>query len=151
MVFGGEIPNAIINEGEANAEEGFIWWKEEFGSDFYVELNRHGVEEEDYVNQVLLKFAKKHDVKCIASNNTYYSDKENADAHDILLCVKDGNHQSQPKKYFGKRGREFRYGFPNEEFYIKSPEEMKQLFADLPETIENTQEIVDKVERIYFS
>ena len=141
-----EISNAILNEGESRAEEVFLWWKNAFREDFYIELNRHGVEEEDYVNSVLLKFAEKHNVKYFAANNTYYSNKENADAHDILLCVKDGNPQSQPKKYYGKRGREFRYGFPNDEFYLKSPEEMKQLFADLPEAIETIQEIVDKVE-----
>ena len=147
----GEIPYAILNEGETNAEERFVWWKEEFGSDFYVELNRHGIEEEEHVNAVLLKLAKKHGVKYFAANNTYYSDKQNAEAHDILLCVKDGNYQSQPKKYYGKKGREFRFGFPNDEFYIKSPEEMKQLFADLPEALETTQEIVDKIEEFTLS
>ena len=142
----GEVPNLILNVGESQAEEAFLWWKKAFGDDFYVELNRHGIEEENVVNEVLMKFAKKHDVKYFAANNTYYTEKKGAEAHDVLLCVKDGDPVSKPKKYIGKRGREFRFGFPNEEFYIKSSDEMKQLFADLPEAIETTQEIADKIE-----
>jgi DNA polymerase-3 subunit alpha len=142
----GEIPYLILNVGETQAEEAFLWWKEQFGEDFYVELNRHGVPEEEKVNEVLLELARKYDVKYFAANNSYYTEKTDAKAHDVLLCVKDGALLVTPKKYIGKRGREFRYGFPNDEFYLKTPEEMKKLFADLPESIECTQEIVDKVE-----
>ncbi len=142
----GEIPYLILNVGETQAEEAFLWWKEMFGDDFYVELNRHGIPEEEKVNEVLLEFAHKYKVKYFAANNTYYNDKGDAKAHDILLCVKDGELVEKPKKYIGKRGREFRYGFPNDEFYLKSPEEMKMLFADLPEAIHCTQEIVEKCE-----
>ncbi len=142
----GEIPYLILNVGETQAEEAFVWWKEQFGADFYVELNRHGIPEEDKVNEVLLEFAHKYGVKYFAANNCYYNEKGDAKAHDILLCVKDGELMEKPKKYVGKRGREFRFGFPNDEFYLKSPEEMKQLFADLPEAILCTQEIVDKCE-----
>jgi len=142
----GEIPYLILNVGETQAEEAFVWWKEQFGDDFYVELNRHGIPEEDKVNEVLLEWAHKYGVKYFASNNSYYNDKGDAKAHDILLCVKDGELLEKPKKYVGKRGREFRFGFPNDEFYLKSPEEMKQLFADLPEAIYCTQEIVEKCE-----
>jgi len=142
----GEIPYLILNVGETQAEEAFVWWKEQFGDDFYVELNRHGIPEEDKVNEVLLEFAHKYGVKYFAANNSYYNEKGDAKAHDILLCVKDGELVEKPKKYVGKRGREFRFGFPNDEFYLKSPEEMQQLFADLPEAIHCTQEIVDKCE-----
>lgn len=142
----GEVPFLILNVGETQAEEAFVWWKEQFGDDFYVELNRHGIPEEEKVNEVLLGFAAKYNVKYFASNNTYYSEKSDAKAHDVLLCVKDGELYDKPKKYIGKRGREFRYGFPNDEFYIKTPEEMKKLFADLPEAIECTNEIANKVE-----
>lgn len=142
----GEIPYLILNVGETQAEEAFIWWKEQFGEDFYVELNRHGIPEEEKVNEVLLELANKYGVSYFAANNTYYNDKPDAKSHDILLCVKDGELVEKPKKYIGKRGREFRYGFPNDEFYIKSSEEMKKLFSDLPEAIACTQEIVDKVE-----
>jgi len=147
----GEIPYLILNVGETQAEEAFVWWLEHFGEDFYVELNRHGIPEEEKVNEVLLEFAYKYDVKFFAANNTYYNNKIDANAHDILLCVKDGELQEKPKKYIGKRGREYRYGFPNDEFYLKSPDEMKKLFADLPDAILCTQEIVDKIEQYSLS
>ncbi|MCX2742436.1 DNA polymerase III subunit alpha [Mangrovivirga sp. M17] len=143
----GEIPFKILNEGEEAAEEAFKWWHNLFGEDFYVELNRHGLEEENVVNEVLIRFANKYGVKYFAANNSYYSKKEDAKAHDILLCVKDGETQSKPKKYIGKRGREFRFGFPNDEFYIKSPDEIKALFADIPEAVSNTYEIYQKIEQ----
>ncbi|MDK7375890.1 DNA polymerase III subunit alpha [Weeksella virosa] len=138
----GEIPNKILNIGERQAEEALEWWKEEFGDDFYIELMRHGQEDEDRVNQTLIQFAMKHNVKLIATNNTYYIDKEDSNAHDILLCVRDAEKQSTP---IG-RGRGFRFGFPNQEYYFKSSEEMKNLFRDIPHAIINIQEIVDKVE-----
>ncbi len=143
----GEIPNLILNVGETQAEEAFIWWKEQFGDDFYVELNRHGIPEEDIVNETLLRFAEKHGVKYFASNNTYYTEKSDAKTHDILLCVRDAESVHKPKKYIGKRGREYRFGFPNDEFYFKSGDEMKQVFADLPEAIATVGEIIGKIER----
>ena len=138
----GEIPSKILNIGEKQAEEALIWWKEQFGDDFYLELMRHGQEDEDRVNETLLKFAEKHDVKLVASNNTFYLKKEDAVVHDILLCIKDGEMVETPK---GK-GRGFRFGLTNEEYYFKSPKEMKALFADVPDAIKNTIEIAEKCE-----
>jgi DNA polymerase-3 subunit alpha len=138
----GEVPSKILNLGEKQAEEALIWWKQEFKDDFYIELMRHHQQDETIVNETLLTFSKKHDVKNIATNNTYYLEKKDANAHDILLCVKDGEKQATP---IGK-GRGYRYGLPNQEYYFKSTEEMKLLFADLPEAISNIQEIVDKIE-----
>lgn len=138
----GEIPSKILNIGENQAEEALIWWKTQFGADFYLEIMRHNQEDENRVNKTLIEFAQKHQVKLIATNNTYYVNKEDANAHDILLCVKDGEKQATP---IG-RGRGYRYGLPNQEYYYKSEEEMKKLFADLPEAVINIQEIVDKVE-----
>ncbi|MGY5848087.1 DNA polymerase III subunit alpha [Salegentibacter sp. HM20] len=138
----GEVPSKVLNVGENQAEEALLWWKQEFGDDLYIELMRHGQEDEDRVNQVLVNFAKKHQVKLVATNNTYYCAKEDANAHDILLCVKDGEKQATP---IG-RGRGYRYGLPNQEYYFKSADEMKKLFKDLPEAISNIKEIVDKVE-----
>ncbi|OHX65146.1 DNA polymerase III subunit alpha [Flammeovirga pacifica] len=136
------VNNLILNVGEEQAEQEFVWWLEHFKDDFYIELCRHGLEEEDHVNDVLLRFAEKYDVKYFAANNVYYIDEEGASAHDILLCVKDGEKQSTP---IG-RGRGFRFGFPNHEFYFKTADQMKELFYDLPEAIECTQEVVDKIE-----
>lgn len=138
----GEIPGKILNVGEHQAEEALIWWKEQFGDDLYVEIMRHNQEDEKRVNTVLIELAKKHEVKLVACNNTYYIDKENANAHDILLCVKDGEKQATP---IG-RGRGYRYGLPNDQYYFKTQEEMKNLFKDLPEAISNISEVVNKIE-----
>ena len=137
-----EIPNLILNVGENQAEEVFVWWHKTFGDDFYVELIRHGIDEENHVNKVLIRFALKYGVKYFASNNVYYLEKEDAISHDVLLCVKEGVLKEMP---IG-RGRGFRFGFPNNEFYFKTQSEMKELFADLPDAITTTQEIVDKIE-----
>ncbi len=138
----GEVPSKILNIGEKQAEEALLWWHQEFGDDLYIEMMRHNQEDENRVNQVLLQFSKKHNIKTVATNNTYYCEKKDANAHDILLCVKDGEKQATP---IG-RGRGYRYGLPNQEYYFKSSEEMKNLFKDLPEAIINVQEIVDKIE-----
>ena len=138
----GEVPSKILNVGERQAEEALLWWKDKFGADLYVELMRHNQEDEDRVNSVLINLAKKHAVKLVATNNTYYINQEDANAHDILLCVKDGEKQATP---IG-RGRGYRYGLPNQEYYFKSSKEMKSLFKDIPEAIMNIQEVVDKIE-----
>ena len=138
----GEVAAKILNTGETQAEEALLWWKDTFGPDFYVELMRHSQEDEDRVNQVLVPMAQKHGVSLVASNNTYYADQKDAEAHDILLCVKDGEKQATP---IG-RGRGYRYGLPNQEYYFKSAAEMKSLFSDLPEAIENTHKIAGQIE-----
>ena len=137
----GEVPSKILNVGEKQAEEALLWWKEQFGDDLYIELMRHNQDDENAVNKVLLQFAEKHNVKTVATNNTFYMAREDANAHDILLCVKDGEKQATP---IG-RGRGYRYGLPNQEYYFKSTQEMKELFADIPEAIINIQELVDKI------
>ncbi|MDX2171782.1 MAG: DNA polymerase III subunit alpha [Bacteroidota bacterium] len=138
-----EVPNLILNVGEEQAEEAFLWYKNLFGDDFYIELNRHNLPDENHVNEVLLRFAAKHNVKYFAANSNYYLNKNGFDAHDILLCVKDGEKKATP---IG-RGRGFRYGLQNKEFYFKSPQEMAELFADMPEALGATSEIVSKIEQ----
>ncbi len=139
---GGEVPNLILNVGEKQAEEAFLWYKENFGDDFYVELINHGLEAEKRVNQVLLEFAKKHDVRYFPSNNVYYLNQKDQRAHDILCCLKEGVKIDEES-----RGRDYiKRLFPNDQFYFKSQQEMKQIFADLPEAFETITEIVDKIE-----
>jgi DNA polymerase-3 subunit alpha len=138
----GEVPSKVLNIGEKQAEEALLWWKEQFDDDLYIELMRHDQEDENRINPTLIKFSKDHNIKLIATNNTYYVNQEDANAHDILLCVKEGEKQATP---IG-RGRGYRYGLPNQEYYFKSSDEMKTLFKDVPESISNIQEIVDKVE-----
>ncbi|AWU44297.1 DNA polymerase III subunit alpha [Blattabacterium punctulatus] len=137
-----EIPQIILNQGERKAEKVFLWWKELFEEDFYIELLRHGLKEEDYVNRILLKFSEKYHVKYIIQNNTFYLDQKDADVHDILLCVKNGEKQSTPIGI----GRGYRFGFPNKEFYFKSTEEMKEIFSDIPESFDFLDELVSKIE-----
>ena len=138
----GEISSKILNVGERQAEESLAWWKSNFKDDYYLELTRHGEDEDDILNQTIIKFSKDHNIKIVATNSTKYINKEDANAHDILLCVKDGEKQSTP---IGK-GRSFRYGLKNQEYYFKSSDEMNLLFGDLPEAISNINEIVEKVE-----
>ena len=138
----GEVSSKILNVGENQAEDALKWWKSIFEDDYYLELNRHGEEEEEIVNKVLLKFSKNYSVKVVATNTSKYINKEDANAHDILLCVKDGEKQSTP---IGK-GRNFRYGLKNQEYYFKSSDEMNKLFKDIPEAIANIKEIVEKVD-----
>lgn len=138
----GEVPNKILNVGENQAEEALLWWKEQFGDDLYIEIMRHKQQDEDAVNQTLIQFSQKHAIKLVATNNTFYIAKEDANAHDILLCVKDGEKQATP---IG-RGRGYRYGLPNQEYYFKTADEMKNLFAELPSALLSIQEIIDKIE-----
>lgn len=138
----GEIPNLFLNMGEHKAEEALLWWKEHFGDNFYIELNRHGLEAEDEVNAFLIQMAKKHHIKYFAANNVHYLDKEDAEAHDFLLCIKDASKKSAP---IGK-GYGFRFGFPNNEYYFKTAAEMEAAFADIPEAIDTIAEIIAKIE-----
>lgn len=139
---GGEIPHLVLNVGETQAEEAVVWWKALFKDDFYLELNRHDLEEENRLNEILVDFSRKHDIKLLASNEYYYLDQKDAKAHDVLLCIKEGERQSTP---IG-RGRGFRPGLPNENYYFKTQLEMKKAFGDVPEAIENISGLVDKIE-----
>lgn len=149
---GAEVPRTILRKGEAEAEKVFKWWLDIFGEDYYVEIQRHKMAEQEKVNEVLLRFAKKYDVKIIASNDSHYVDREDANAHDILLCINTGEKQSTPsnKEFSDEEGmaKGTRFAFYNDEFYFKNTAEMNQLFSDIPQAIDNTNEIVDKVEML---
>lgn len=143
---GASVPQAILRKGEAEAEEEFKWWLDLFGEDYYIELQRHDIPDQNTVNHTLLKFAKKHNVKVICSNDSHYVDQQDSNAHDILLCVNTGDMQSTPIATDEEGGKGYRFGFPNDQFYFKTQAEMGKLFHDLPEALDNTNEIVDKVE-----
>jgi DNA polymerase III subunit alpha len=143
---GASVPQAILKKGEAEAEQEFKWWLDLFGEDYYIELQRHDIPEQHTVNEVLLKFAKKYQVKVICSNDSHYVDQQDSNAHDILLCVNTGDMQSTPIATDEEGGKGYRFGFPNDQFYFKTQAEMGKLFEDLPESLDNTNEIVDKVE-----
>lgn len=138
----GEVPSLLLNVGEKQAEEALLWWKEQFGPDLYVEIMRHGQEDEDRVNEALVRLARKHEISLVATNNTFYGAEQDANTHDVLLCVRDGQLVETPKG----RGRGSRFGLENEQYYFKSADEMKELFLDLPEAIESVAEILGKIE-----
>jgi DNA polymerase-3 subunit alpha len=147
---GALVPQIILKKGEAEAEKEFKWWLDIFGEDYYVELQRHGLAEQNKVNDVLVKLANKYNVKIIASNDSHYVDQSDFNAHDILLCINTGEKLTTPAL------REFtdddvhiknkRFAFPNDQFYFKTTEEMSKNFDDLPHAIDNTNEIIDKID-----
>ncbi|RAJ73489.1 DNA polymerase-3 subunit alpha [Chitinophaga dinghuensis] len=147
---GASVPKTILRKGEDEGEKEFRWWLDIFGEDFYVELQRHGIPEQEQVNAVLLRFAEKYNVKVIASNDSHYVDQADANAHDILLCINTGEKKSTPTmKEFADDDvsmKNRRFAFYNDQFYFKTTEEMSALFHDLPQAIDNTNEIVDKVQ-----
>ncbi len=143
---GASVPQAILKQTEDEAETEFKWWLDLFGEDYYVELQRHDIPEQLKINEVLLKFAKKHKVKVICSNDSHYVDQHDSNAHDILLCVNTGDMQSTPIATDEEGGKGYRFGFPNDQFYFKTQAEMGKLFQDIPESLDNTNEIVDKID-----
>ena len=147
---GASVPQAILRFGEVEAEKEFKWWLDLFGDDYYVELQRHDIPDQNKVNEVLLKFAEKYNVKVIASNDSHYVDQKDFNAHDILLCINTGEKQSTPSmKDFSdddsfSKGK--RFAFYNDQFYFKTTDEMGKLFSDIPQSLDNTNHIVDKIE-----
>jgi DNA polymerase III subunit alpha len=144
-----EVPRAILRKGEAEAEVLFKWWLDLFGDDYYVEIQRHDIPEQIKVNEVLLRFAAKYNVPIIASNDSHYVDQTDSNAHDILLCINTGEKQSTPSmKDFSDdevHVKDRRFAFYNDQFYFKQTEEMAALFADIPQAIDNTNMVVDKI------
>ena len=146
---GGEIPQKVMegaNEGNFTAaEEAIEWYKHLFGEDYYIEIQRHqtqkdGADQHVYqvqreVNPVLVELAKKHGVKVIATNDVHFVEEEHAEAHDHLVCVST-NHfiDDENRMHYTKQE------------WLKSTDEMAEIFSDIPEALANTQEIVDKVE-----
>ncbi len=142
---GGEIPQLLMNNNLKAAEEAVMWYKNLFGDDYYLELMRHPAEsqrerEEVYdwqvkVNKQLVPLAKRTGVKLIATNDIHFTNAEDADAHDLLICLNTGKDFDDPN----------RMHYTKQEWF-KTREEMNQLFGDLPEALQNTMEIADKIE-----
>lgn len=147
---GAYVPQTILHEGEEKAESEFKWWLDIFGEDYFIELQRHQIQEQEIINQTLLKFAKKYKVPVIATNDSHYVDRDDYNAHDILLCINTGEKQSTPGfddfVNDDAQVKNRRFKFPNDQFYFKTTAEMKQLFQDIPESIDNTNLIADRVE-----
>ncbi len=143
---GAEVPQMILHEGEEAGEKAFKWWLDIFGEDYYIELQRHNMVDQDKVNEVLMKFSARHNVKAICSNDSHYIDEQDSNAHDILLCVNTGDMQATPIANQEEGGKGYRFGFPNNQFFFKTQAQMGKLFSDIPQALDNTQEIVDKVD-----
>ncbi|EAK3647017.1 DNA polymerase III subunit alpha [Campylobacter lari] len=121
-------------KGYEGAKEAALWYKKVFGDDFYLEIMRHGIEDQKFIDESIIKLAKELDIKIIATNDTHYTFKERAAAHEVFMCIAMGVKLDDP----GRLRHEVH------EFYVKTPEQMSELFADIPEAIENTQEIANK-------
>lgn len=142
---GGEIPKKITNDLYEEAEEAIRWYKNLFGDDFYLELQRHKAtvpraNHEAYpmqqkVNAKLLEYSKKFGIKLICTNDVHFVDEENAEAHDRLICLSTGKDLDDPTRML----------YTKQE-WMKTKAEMNELFADVPEALANTLEILDKVE-----
>ncbi len=146
---GGELPQKVLDGLAKNdfseAEETIQWFKNLFGEDYYIELQRHetqkpGGDQEVYerqkqVNPVLIELARKHGVKIIATNDSHFVNEEDAEAHDRLICLSTNHYVNDIN----------RMHYTKQE-WLKTPEEMEAIFNDIPEAITNTQEIADKVE-----
>lgn len=131
-----EVNRTIILKGEKEAEKLFLEWLEIFGEDYYIELQRHGIKEQDTCNEILLSWSKKYNVKVIATNDVHYINVKDSEAQDILLCLQTGKDFDDPN----------RMRFENNQFYLKTKQEMQELFKDVPESLDNTNEILGKVE-----
>ncbi len=150
---GAQVPQAILWKGEEEAERIFCEWHKIFGEDYYIELQRHGLQNldgtgisQEDINQILIKWGRKYNVPIIATNDSHYTDKIDANAHDILLCINTGEFQSTPKASNEEGGKGFRFAFPNDEFFFKTQAEMEALFADIPEALDNTNRLISSID-----
>ncbi|WP_420852323.1 DNA polymerase III subunit alpha [Oceanirhabdus seepicola] len=131
---GGEIPKQIMYGNLEKARSIAKDYKSVFEEDYYIELQNHGMKEELEVNDELIKIAEELDIPLICTNDVHYIKREDSVAHDTLLCIQTGKTVDD----------ENRMRFPSDEFYLKSPDEMKNLFSDIPEALENTVKIAEK-------
>lgn len=143
---GGEVPKLITAGHIEEAEKSILWFKKVFGEDYYLELQRHKAtvaraNQEAYplqqeVNKVLIEMSKKHNIKLVCTNDVHFVNEEDAEAHDRLICVSTGTFLDDDKRML----------YTKQE-WMKTQEEMNELFADVPEALSNTHEVLGKVER----
>lgn len=137
---GGEIPGAIIDGDMAKAERVIGEYCDIVGKEnFYLEIMDHGMPEEKKANRGLVELSKKLNIPLIASNDVHYLRKEHARAHEIMLCIQTQSRLDDPN----------RFRFVNDEFYFKSPEEMKEIFKEIPEAVTNTREVAERCDILF--
>ena len=143
----GEVPAKILKNDIAGAREAIEWYKNLFGDDYYLELQRHEVRDphqranretfplQQQANKVLMELAKEYGIKLVCTNDCHFVNQDNAEAHDHLLCLATGKDLDDPNRML----------YTKQEWF-KTREEMNEVFADVPEALSNTLEILDKVE-----
>lgn len=143
----GEVPRKIIKDDIEGAREAIEWYHRVFGEDYYLELQRHEVKDPHLIanreafpmqqkaNRVMIEFAQEYGIKLVCTNDAHFVDKENAEAHDHLLCISTGKDLDDPNR--------MRY---SKQEWFKTREEMNEVFSDIPEAMANTLEILNKVE-----
>src|SRR5699024_6711931 len=132
---GGEVPRHILNNNIEKAREIALIYKDIFGEDnFFLELQDYGLDEQRIVNKELIKIAEETGIPLVATNDVHYLRKEDAEVHDVLLCIQTGKTVDE----------EDRMKFPTNEFYLKSPEEMQGIFWNNTKALENTAWIADR-------
>ncbi len=132
----GEVPRKLLNENYEGAVKALNEYKEIFPGRFYLELQDHGLEQERVVMPQLIDLAKQTDTPLVVTNDCHYLDKEDAEAHDVLLCIQTGKKFDDPQ----------RMKYETQDLYFKSEEEMRSLFPKLPEAYDNTQKIADLID-----
>ena len=136
----GRIPQYLLHGEYDKAREFALDMKNTFGDDFYIEIQDHGIEEEKQILPELIKLARELNIGLVATNDVHYIEKEDWEAHDVLLCIQTKKTLADPK----------RMKFDTQEFYMKSGDEMAELFSYVPEAITNTRVIADKIEEPVF-
>ncbi len=130
----GDIPQAILRREYDEAKNLVVWFKSVFGDDFYLELQNHFLEEQVEINQKLREYSKKFNVKLVATNDVHYIYREDSEMQDVLMCVQMQKTVDDPD----------RLKFPNDEFYLKTYDEMAEIFPSDTEALDNTLEIANK-------
>ncbi|WP_270991554.1 DNA polymerase III subunit alpha [Campylobacter upsaliensis] len=121
-------------KGYEAAKEAALWYKRVFGEDFYFEIMRHGINDQRAIDDDIIRLSKELDIKIIATNDTHYTFKERAEAHEVFMCIGMGKRLNDPDR--------MRHSV--KEFYVKTSGQMSELFADIPEAISNTQDLANK-------
>lgn len=131
----GEVPFKLLNRRQEEAYEAAKWYRELFKDDFYIEIQNHGLEKQIEVLPQLIQLSKDLGIPLVATNDVHYLNREDADARDVLICIQTNNVLSNPDRPMKKE---------TDEMYFKSTEEMRKLFADVPESLDITMEIASR-------
>ncbi len=131
---GGEVQSSLLKQNYEKAKETALIYKDIFKDGFYLELQNHGMEEQQRVNELNIKLSKETGIPLVATNDVHYIEKKDSKSHDVLMCIQTQKTIDDPN----------RRRYPSDQFYLKSPEEMWEIFSYVPEALENTVKIADE-------